>query len=98
MNGFHSEFLLASQLNKKTDVNITEEMSRIELIWYNMYDIIKRYVCKKMITNKTVRWNDNHLCDTEYTYSKQDYDRKATCPSITQNHDSDFVDIFGNQV
>ena len=98
MNGFHSEYLLVSQLNKKTIDNITKEMTHLELFLYNMYDTIKYYVCKKMITNKTVKWNDNKLCDTSYTYSKEDYDRKAVYPSIAQNPVSNFADIFGNQV
>ena len=51
-----------------------------------------------MITNKTVKWDDNKLCETSYTYSKQDYDRKAVCPSNVQNQVSNFADIFGNQV
>ena len=98
MTGVHSEYLLVSQLNKKTYVNITKEMSHLELFLYNMYDTIKYYVCKKMITNKTVKWDDNKLCETSYTYSKQDYDRKAVCPSNVQNQVSNFADIFGNQV
>ena len=98
MNGFRSEYLLVSQLNKKTIDNITKEMTQLELFLYNMYDTIKYYVCKKMITNKTVKWDDNKLCETSYTYSKQDYDRKAVCPSNMQNPVSNFADIFGNQV
>ena len=98
MNVFRSEYLLVSQLNKKTIDNITKEMTHLELFLYNMYDTIKYYVCKKMITNKTVKWNDNKLCDTSYTYSKEDYDRKAVYPSIAQNPVSNFADIFGNQV
>jgi hypothetical protein len=98
MNGFRSEYLLVSQLNKKTIDNITKEMTHLELFLYNMYDTIKYYVCKKMITNKKVKWDDNKLCETSYTYSKQDYDRKAVCPSNMQNPVSNFADIFGNQV
>ena len=73
-------------------------MNHIELILYNMYDTIKYYICRKMIPNKTVKWNDNKLCDTSYTYSKQDYDRKSVRPSITQNPIHNFADIFGNQI
>ena len=98
MNGLHSEYLLVSQLGKKTIGNITKEMNHIELFLYNMYDTIKYYVCKKMITNKTVRWNDNKLCDISYTHSKQEYDRKSVRPSFTQNPIQNFADIFGNQI
>jgi hypothetical protein len=73
-------------------------MNHLEVFLYNMYDTIKYYVCKKMITNKTVKWNDNKLCDTSYTYSKQDYDRKSVRPSFTQNPIHSFADIFGNQL
>ena len=97
MNGLHSEYLLVSQLGKKTIGNITKEMNHIELFLYNMYDTIKHYICIKMITTKTVNWNDK-LCDVSYTYSKQDYDRTSVRPSITQNPLHNFADIFGNQV
>jgi len=98
MNGLHSEYLLVSQLGKKTIVNINKGMTNLELFLYNMYDTIKYYVCKKMITNKTVRWNDNKLCDISYTHSKQEYDRKSVRPSFTQNPIQNFADIFGNQI
>ena len=54
MNELHSEYLLVSQLGKKTIGNISKEMNDIEMFLYNMYDTIKYYVCRKMITNKTV--------------------------------------------
>ena len=98
MNELHSEYLLVSQLGKKTIVNINKGMTNLELFLYNMYDTIKYYVCKKMITNKTVRWNDNKLCDISYTHSKQEYDRKSVRPSFTQNPIQNFADIFGNQI
>ena len=49
MNGLHSEYLLVSQLGKKTIGNITKEMNHLELFLYNMYDTIKHYICIKMM-------------------------------------------------
>jgi hypothetical protein len=94
----HSDFLVLSRLGKKCSENITSEMTRIELLWYNVRDFLHHYVCLKMITNKRVNWNDNKLCDTADTYSKEEYDRKSIPPTNTQKLESELVDIFGNHV
>ena len=98
MSRMHSEFLLVSWLGKKCCGNVNSEMSRFELLWYNMRDFLQHYVCLKMITNKKVKWDDDNLCDTLDTYSNDEYDRKSELPSNTPRPHCEMNDIFGNRV